>query len=75
MLSFEGDVQDTFMQSFQISYRDVFGSNISHDLRDNGSAIAVTAANRQVCTSVDFGVVVNVEILPGAKQTKFFVVE
>ena len=42
------------MQSFQISYRDVFGTNVSHDLKDNGSAIPVTAANRQVATNVLF---------------------
>ena len=36
------------MQPFQISYQDVFGSTISHDLKENGSTIMVNNCNRQV---------------------------
>ena len=45
---YEGNVEETFMQPFQISYQDVFGSTISHDLKENGTTIMVTNFNRQV---------------------------
>ncbi len=35
MLDFDGDVQETFMQTFRISYTDVFGANLTHDLKEN----------------------------------------
>ena len=62
MLAFEGDIEDVFMQSFEISYQDVFGSTITHDLKENGSKVMVSAANRQVRDVVDLGIVVNVKI-------------
>ena len=48
MLDFEGDVENTFMQTFRISYTDVFGATLSHDLKDNGDDVKVTKQNRQV---------------------------
>ena len=48
MLHFEGDVENTFMQTFRISYTDVFGATLSYDLKDNGDDIRVTKENRQV---------------------------
>jgi len=35
------------MQTFRISYKDVFGVVYHHDLKVGGSEIAVTRANRQ----------------------------
>ena len=50
MLDYEGeDFEDVFMQSFQISYDDVFGSTITHELKENGDSIPVTQANKHVC--------------------------
>ena len=48
MLDFEGDVENTFMQTFRISYTDVFGATLSHDLKDSGDDTRVTKENRQV---------------------------
>ena len=48
MLDYDGDVEETFMQTFRISYTDVFGANLSHDLKENGDDITVTKENRQV---------------------------
>ena len=47
MLDFDGDVHETFMQTFRISYTDVFGANLTHDLKENGDDIPVTKENRQ----------------------------
>jgi len=48
LLEFEGDVEDTFMQTFTISYKDVFGSVLDHNLKGEDSApVTVTNANRQ----------------------------
>ncbi|KAL4230130.1 Ubiquitin-protein ligase E3A [Mactra antiquata] len=41
------DFDDVFMQSFQISYNDVFGSTITHSLKDNGENITVTQQNKK----------------------------
>ena len=48
MMDFEGDVENTFMQTFRISYTDVFGATLSHDLKDNGDDMKVTKGNRRV---------------------------
>ena len=48
MLEFDGDVENTFMQTFKIDYKDVFGSVLSHDLKEGGDAVPVTNINRQV---------------------------
>lgn len=44
----EEDFEDVFMQSFQISYKDVFGNTITHELKENGDNIAVTQLNKKV---------------------------
>lgn len=55
MLDYEGeDFEDVFMQSFQISYDDVFGSTITHELKENGENIPVTQANKHVCSTSKF---------------------
>ena len=51
MLDFEGDVENTFMQTFRISYTDVFGATLSYNLKDNGDDVRVTKENRQVLCS------------------------
>ena len=40
MLDYEGDVEETFMQTFQISYQDVFGATLSHELKERGEQIS-----------------------------------
>lgn len=42
----EDDIQDIFMMTFQIGYSDVFGSALTHDLKENGSQIPVTHQNK-----------------------------
>lgn len=42
----ESDLEDVFMQTFRISYQDVFGSIIHYDLKDNGDDISVTQENK-----------------------------
>lgn len=44
----EEDFEDVFMQTFQISYKDVFGNTITHELKENGDDIAVTQLNKKV---------------------------
>lgn len=42
------DVEEMFMQTFRISYQDVFGSIINYDLKENGDEIMVTKENKYV---------------------------
>nr|CAH7726842.1 unnamed protein product [Callosobruchus chinensis] len=42
----DSDLEDTFMQTFRISYQDVFGSTIDYDLKDKGDEINVTQENK-----------------------------
>ena len=51
LLDFEGDVEETFAQSFQISYQDVFGDLVTHPLKPDGDTCPVTNNNRQVLNS------------------------
>lgn len=44
----ESDMEDVFMQTFRISYMDVFGSLIHYDLKENGDHISVTQENKYV---------------------------
>jgi ubiquitin-protein ligase E3 A len=51
LLEFDGteqSFQDTFMQTFQISLTDNFGSPVNFNLKENGDKIAVTKENRRV---------------------------
>ena len=50
MLKYEGDVEDTFMQTFQLSHHDVFGNVLTFNLKPDGDQIPVTNQNRQVQT-------------------------
>ncbi|XP_037934277.1 ubiquitin-protein ligase E3A isoform X2 [Teleopsis dalmanni] len=48
MLDYEEmDMEDTFMQTFQIRYNNVFGEVVEHDLRLGGSEIIVNQQNKQ----------------------------
>ncbi|XP_074032271.1 ubiquitin protein ligase E3A isoform X2 [Leptinotarsa decemlineata] len=40
------DFDEVFMQTFRISYQDVFGSTIDYDLKENGFEIHVTQENK-----------------------------
>ncbi|KAJ8914588.1 hypothetical protein NQ315_017293 [Exocentrus adspersus] len=42
----EADLEEVFMQTFRISYQDVFGSTIDYDLKDKGDCIGVTQDNK-----------------------------
>ena len=42
------DIEDVFMQTFRISYKDVFGSTLTHDLKEKGDSIPVTQENKKV---------------------------
>lgn len=44
----EQDIEDVFMQTFRISYQDVFGSTMHYDLKENGDQINVTQENKYV---------------------------
>ena len=48
LLEFDGDVEETFMQTFCVSYTNVFGSTITQQLKPNGDQIPLTNDNRQV---------------------------
>lgn len=45
----ENDLEDVFMQTFRVSYQDVFGTLIHYDLKENGDEIPVTQDNKHVC--------------------------
>ncbi|KAL1508843.1 hypothetical protein ABEB36_003674 [Hypothenemus hampei] len=42
----EPDLEETFMQTFRISYQDVFGTIINYDLKEKGDRIPVTQENK-----------------------------
>ncbi|CAN8032982.1 unnamed protein product [Ixodes persulcatus] len=47
LLDYSGeDMEETFVQSFRISYQDVFGSVLSHDLKENGDSLLVNQDNK-----------------------------
>ncbi|XP_066246881.1 ubiquitin-protein ligase E3A isoform X2 [Euwallacea similis] len=47
MLEYTGaDLEEVFMQTFRISYQDVFGTIINYDLKDKGEKIPVTQENK-----------------------------
>ena len=49
VLAYEGaDIEDVFMQSFQISYTDVFGNTMTHELKPGGEKVILTQENKQV---------------------------
>lgn len=49
MLEYEdADFDDIFMQTFRVSYQDVFGSVIFYDLKQNADEINVTQENKRV---------------------------
>lgn len=49
MLNYDGiDMEDVFMQTFRISYTDVFGNVLTHDLKENADQIFVNQDNKQV---------------------------
>lgn len=49
MLEYEGeDLEDVFMQPFKIGYKDVFGCDLTHELKEKGADTHVNHSNRQV---------------------------
>ena len=44
----EHDMEEVFMQTFRISYSDVFGTIINYDLKERGDKIPVTQENKYV---------------------------
>ncbi|EDO40462.1 predicted protein [Nematostella vectensis] len=47
LLTYEGNVEEDLMCTFKIGYTDVFGSDLTHELKANGESIPVTKENRQ----------------------------
>ncbi|KAJ6244478.1 hypothetical protein M0813_21063 [Anaeramoeba flamelloides] len=47
LLDFEGNVEETFVLTFQIVYKNVFGENVFVNLKKNGDKIPVTNENRE----------------------------
>uniref|UniRef100_A0A2M4ADR0 Ubiquitin-protein ligase E3A n=1 Tax=Anopheles triannulatus TaxID=58253 RepID=A0A2M4ADR0_9DIPT len=43
----ENDMEEVFMQTFKIGYRDVFGNTLEHELKPDGDKIFVTQENKQ----------------------------
>jgi len=57
LLEYQGDdMEEVFMQPFQASYTDLFGSTITADLKEGGGEVTVCQANKQefVDTYADF---------------------
>lgn len=46
----EDDIESVFMLTFRISYKDVFGTVLIHDLKENGDKILVNQSNKEVST-------------------------
>jgi hypothetical protein len=44
----EDDIEEMFMQTFRICYKDAFGELVYHDLIDNGDQITVNHFNKRV---------------------------
>ncbi|KAJ6227328.1 e3 ubiquitin-protein ligase hectd2-related [Anaeramoeba flamelloides] len=47
LLDFEGNVEETFVLTFQIVYKNVFGENVFVNLKENGDKIPVNNENRE----------------------------
>ncbi|PIK41567.1 hypothetical protein BSL78_21594, partial [Apostichopus japonicus] len=47
VLDFDGNVEETFLLNFQISYTDVFGAMETHNLKRDGENVVVNNNNRQ----------------------------
>lgn len=43
----ESDFEEVYMQSFEISHRDVFENVITHELKENGATVMVTQDNKR----------------------------
>lgn len=54
ILNYDGDdIEDVFMQTFRISYQDVFGDVLTHDLKgDDGDTLFVNQINKRVSANV-----------------------
>ncbi|XP_037037747.1 ubiquitin-protein ligase E3A isoform X1 [Bradysia coprophila] len=65
----EADMEDVFTQTFEISYKDVFGNTMTHDLKPNGSEIFVNQDNKQEFVDLYTDYLLNVSV---EKQFKAF---
>lgn len=48
----EPDLEEVFLQTFRISYQDVFGTIINYDLKEKGDKVPVTQENKYVSTKL-----------------------
>lgn len=46
----ENDMEEVFVQTFKISYKDIFGNTLFHELKTNGDNIFVNQDNKQVAS-------------------------
>lgn len=67
----ESDLEEVFMQTFRISYQDVFGSTIDYDLKDRGDSISVTQENKYV-SIIPRNYIYFFYLLVGMKTVKHF---
>ncbi|KAL8617103.1 hypothetical protein ACOMHN_014273 [Nucella lapillus] len=48
LLSHEGDdLEEVYMQTFRIGFKDIFGNDVQHNLKEGGADIPITQANKQ----------------------------
>ncbi|XP_061189216.1 ubiquitin-protein ligase E3A-like [Saccostrea echinata] len=48
MLEYEGeDIEDVFMQPFKVGYKDVFGCDLTHELKERGGEMHVNHENKE----------------------------
>lgn len=49
ILEYEGDdFEDVFMQPFKVGYKDVFGCDLTHELKEKGGEIYLSQENKKV---------------------------
>lgn len=44
----QDDMESVFLQAFRITYKDVFGTVLVHDLKENGEKILVNQSSKEV---------------------------
>ncbi|KAK0162893.1 hypothetical protein PV327_006626 [Microctonus hyperodae] len=63
MIDYTGDdMPETFMQTFRVGYKDVFGSVLFHELRENGDEIYVTQENKKEFVELYSDFLLNVSV-------------
>uniref|UniRef100_A0A4W3ICI0 Ubiquitin-protein ligase E3A n=1 Tax=Callorhinchus milii TaxID=7868 RepID=A0A4W3ICI0_CALMI len=69
LLEYEGDVEQDMMITFQVSYSDLFGVPVIHNLKENGDQIPVTNKNKKEFVQLYTNYILNQSV---EKQFKAF---